>query len=356
MKVALLTDTHFGVRNDAAVMLDYQERFYSEVFFPFLRKNAIAHIIHLGDLVDRRKYINYLTSSRMRSMFFEPMDQGNITCDLLIGNHDTTFKNTNDVNALRELVEGKWNNVNLFEDTATVKKYGRSLCYVPWITPENRDRTLKGITSSDARYCFGHLELKGFLDNDRLPVEFGDDPSIFKKFDAVYSGHFHNKMSGGNVTYLGCPYEMTWSDFNDQKGFHTFDVDTGELQFIKNPYTLFNKFVYNDEKYTLDQHISILMDAKNTFCKVYVEAKKDPYLYDRFLDELEKIGPFDLKIVEQKITATEGEEGELSQIDTADTISYIHGQIDATEMSVDKAKVKVLLSRLYNSSNTAPEL
>ena len=34
MKIALVTDQHFGVRNDNTKFLDYFEKFYSNIFFP----------------------------------------------------------------------------------------------------------------------------------------------------------------------------------------------------------------------------------------------------------------------------------------------------------------------------------
>ena len=61
MKIALLGDTHFGVRNDARHFHEYYEKFYSEVFFPYLEEHGINTIIQLGDLFDRRKYINFLS-------------------------------------------------------------------------------------------------------------------------------------------------------------------------------------------------------------------------------------------------------------------------------------------------------
>ena len=48
MKIALLNDTHCGVRGDMIEMSNYQGRFYNEVFFPYLDEHDIKHIIHLG--------------------------------------------------------------------------------------------------------------------------------------------------------------------------------------------------------------------------------------------------------------------------------------------------------------------
>ena len=59
MLVALLNDTHCGVRNSSKIFMDYQERFYSEIFFPYCDANDIKHILHLGDYYDHRKNINF---------------------------------------------------------------------------------------------------------------------------------------------------------------------------------------------------------------------------------------------------------------------------------------------------------
>ena len=46
MKVAILNDTHCGVRNSSDIFLQYQERFYEEVFFPYLKEHNIKNILH----------------------------------------------------------------------------------------------------------------------------------------------------------------------------------------------------------------------------------------------------------------------------------------------------------------------
>ena len=58
MKIALITDTHFGARNDSLLFLDFFRKFYENIFFPTLKERGIKEIIHLGDVVDRRKFIN----------------------------------------------------------------------------------------------------------------------------------------------------------------------------------------------------------------------------------------------------------------------------------------------------------
>jgi predicted phosphodiesterase len=58
MKIAIINDTHCGMRNSSDIFIEYQDTFYTKVFFPYLKENNIKQIIHLGDYFDHRKYIN----------------------------------------------------------------------------------------------------------------------------------------------------------------------------------------------------------------------------------------------------------------------------------------------------------
>ena len=69
MKIAILNDTHWGARNDNAAIAEHQIKFYREVFFPYLRENGITTIFHLGDVTDRRKYINFVTAKNLEDNF-----------------------------------------------------------------------------------------------------------------------------------------------------------------------------------------------------------------------------------------------------------------------------------------------
>ena len=103
MKIALITDQHFGARNDSQIFLDYYEEFYSNVFFPKLEEEGIQTLFMLGDTFDRRKYLNFYTLKRAKEMFFDPLAYMGIDVHILAGNHDTYFKNTNDVNSVDDV-------------------------------------------------------------------------------------------------------------------------------------------------------------------------------------------------------------------------------------------------------------
>jgi len=44
MKIALLNDTHFGVRNDSMIFDDFLHKFYEETFFPYLENITSRHL------------------------------------------------------------------------------------------------------------------------------------------------------------------------------------------------------------------------------------------------------------------------------------------------------------------------
>ena len=201
MKIAIITDQHFGARNDSLHFLDYYQKFYDDIFFPALDANGIRHVLILGDTFDRRKYVNFYTYKRAREMFFDRLHARGIKVKMLAGNHDTYFKNTNSVNALNEVVRG-YDNVRIFTSATTVRTNGIDILYLPWICDENRKQTMELIRSTSAQIAMGHLELAGFEMYRGSMVSHGDDVHIFDKFDLVMSGHYHHRSSDGHIFYF----------------------------------------------------------------------------------------------------------------------------------------------------------
>ena len=109
MKIALVTDLHFGARNDNQKVADFQRLFYEKVFFPYVDEHNIQTVIDLGDTFDRRKFISYTSLKSAKEMFFNPLHQRGIETHVLVGNHDITYKNTLDVNSIDLLLDGYQN-------------------------------------------------------------------------------------------------------------------------------------------------------------------------------------------------------------------------------------------------------
>lgn len=347
MKVAIITDQHFGARNDSVHFLDYYEKFYNETFFPAISNAGINTVLILGDTFDRRKYVNFYSLKRTKEMFFDKLAHQNIKVHMLAGNHDTYFKNTNDVNSV-DLLLKEYNNINVIDHPTNIYVGTHKVCMMPWICPENYENSMVTIKETDAEICMGHFEIAGFAMHRGMPSEEGLNRELFRKFSHTFSGHYHHKSNANDIYYLGNPYELTWQDYGDDRGFHIFDFSSKELTFIKNPNVMFHRVVYDDKVETIQEVLEKdLTKFAGSYVKVVAVNKTNPYLFDQFMNKLYMVNPLDITIIEDALDLTEGVEDD--KIDEAeDTITIINKYVDALENSgIDNTKLKTMLKELY---------
>lgn len=353
-KIALITDTHWGVRNDSQVFAAHMGKFYEEVFFPYLDKHDIKIVRHLGDIVDRRKFVNYLTTRNLRKQFIEPCVERGIDLGVIIGNHDTFYKNSNEVNAMEQLYKDyNYTNLKWWDRPTEEVIDGTKILMMPWICADTYDESVEMMKNTDAQILFGHLEIAGFEMYRGSASEHGYGPDMFNKFDLVCSGHFHHKSTRGNINYLGAPYEMTWSDFDDPRGFHIFDTETRELEYIVNPFHMFHKLVYNDQDKTMAEVLAAdLEHLKDCYVKIIVQSKTNPYWFDMLVEKLEKIGIVDLKIVDDHLNLDiEDADDIINEAEDTLTIIKKFAASYLQEKDPDTLRdLNVLLSQLYQES------
>jgi DNA repair exonuclease SbcCD nuclease subunit len=347
MKIAIITDTHWGVRNDHQAFLDNNKKFLDDVFFPFIDAHSIVDVIHLGDLVDRRKYLNINTAKRLRDDFIGPLHARGIRAHLTIGNHDTYYKNTNSVNSIREFYKDDF---TIYEQAETVEFDGVPILLMPWICDDNRDHALETIRTTNAQICMGHLELSGFEMYRGGPLSHGDDPSLFNRFELVCSGHYHRRSSSGNIHYLGSHGEFTWSDYDDPKGFHVLDTETRELTFIENPYKMFRKLWYNDKDKSTEEVLERdFSKYAGAYVKLIVTNKDNPFNFDLFTSKLYEAGPIEVTIVEDHRNMDAISEADLVN-ETEDTLTILSKYIKTIESNVDNERLDILMRSLYNEA------
>lgn len=347
MKIALITDTHWGVRNDQLAFLENNKRFLDDIFFPYLDTHSIVDVIHLGDLVDRRKYLNINTAKRLRDDFIQPLHARGIRPHLIIGNHDTYYKNTNSVNSIREFYE---HDFIIYESATEVEFDGVPILFIPWICDDNRENTIKLIGNTNAQIALGHLELAGFEMYRGSPVSHGDDRVLFDRFDLVCSGHYHHRSTSGNIHYLGSHAEFTWSDYDDPKGFHILDTETREVAFVENPYKMFRKVWYNDKDKTseevMDRDFSKYAGA---YVKLIVSNKDNPFVFDLFTTKLYEAQPLEVTIVEDHRNMDTIDEADLLD-EAEDTLTILSKYINTIESNVDNKRLDNLMRSLYNEA------
>ena len=348
MKIALLNDTHAGVRGDMVAMSDYQGRFYNEVFFPYLDEHNIKQIIHLGDYFDRRKYINFASLKANREHFIEPMIERGISMDLIIGNHDTYYKNTNDVNA-PELLLFNEANMNVISEPEVREYDGFNIALVPWINPENYADSIDFLLNANASWCMGHFEFEGALMMPGMTCQHGLDHSYLKRFEKVLSGHFHQKSEVKNIRYLGSQMQFTWSDYNDPKYFHIFDTDTQELTPVLNPLTMFEKAFYDDTKETFETIANKdYSNLKGKFVKVVVVNKDNPYWFDTFIDKVHGQSPLHVSVVDDNKHMDFFDDDDIEDIE--DTLTILSKYVDGLDIQGKKKPLNELMTTLYNEA------
>ena len=294
--------------------------------------------------MDRRKFVSYKTAKDFRERFVNKF--ANINLHMLVGNHDTFYKNTNAVNSLHELVDGRYDNITVYEKATEVEFDGCKILFVPWINAENMSSTMKMLKTSDAQVCMGHLELNGFEMQKGMVMDHGWDRQEFNRFDMVMSGHYHHKSDDGQIFYLGTPYEIYWNDWNDPKGFHVFDTEKRELERIVNPLNIFSKIYYDDS-----QEINYDMSSyKNKYVKLIVVNKKDLYEFDKFVDKLLQADCYEVKIIEDFSELDASNVSDDIVENTEDTMTLLERYIDDLDVSLSKSRLKNTMRTLYTEA------
>ena len=343
MKIAIITDQHFGARKNSKLFHDYFLKFYEDIFFFSLIKEGITTIVDMGDTFDSRKGVDFVSLQWAKDNYFDRLQELGIVTHTIVGNHTAYYKNTNDLSGVNLLLR-EYDNIKIYSEAEEVKIDKTKFLFVPWINSENQERTLEVIEDSDSPCVMGHLELNGFMATRGHYMEHGMDSHVFDKFDRVYTGHYHMRSNQGNVFYLGNPYEMYWNDVNDRnRGFHLFDTDTLEHTPVNNPYQIFHNLYYDD---TPHQMLDITKyDQK--IVKVIVRKKSDPKQFEKYIDKLYSSNLAELKIVEN-FDFTEGEEFEAEE--SEDTISLLNRYIQESEVDLDKFTITNILQDVYKEA------
>ena len=346
MKIAILTDTHCGIRNSSEVFLDNAEDFYTNIFFPECEKHGIKQILHLGDYYDHRKFVNFKALNQNRRVFLDQLRKNNMMMDIIPGNHDTYYKNTNELNALKECLGHYMNEIHIIMEP-TVMQYGSlSMGLLPWICADNYKQSMNFIRDCKADWLGAHLELANFEMGRGIMAHSGMDPKLFKKFEQVLSGHYHTASQKDNIWYLGNPMEFYWSDAHDPKFFHILDTETRQIEKIRNTYTLFEKIVYNDKKIDYNNYNNNL---SKKFVKVVVAEKTDPFTFDRFIDNIQNQDIYELKIAEN-FSEFMGENVNDDEVNFEDTTEIVDSYIEAVDTDLDKDKIKIQMRELMTEA------
>ena len=342
MKVAIITDQHFGFKKGSKIWLDYFQKFYDEVFFPTLKKEGIDTILDLGDTFDNRKGVDLRSLDWAKSNYFDIIRDNGMKMISIVGNHTAFYKDTNDINTI-DLMLREYDNIRIVEECEEITVGGLPILFIPWINSENDANTYQMIQQSTCKVAMGHLELNGFVATHGHVMDVGADFECYNKFKHVFSGHYHTRSNNGSIYYLGNPYEMFWNDVNDKRGFHIYDTDTLKLKTINNPNAMFKVIDYANtprQMTNFDQY-------RDKIVKVVVREKDDDKAYDMLMQSLSKASPYDIKVVERTVNMLAPDE-DIAQ--TEDTMTLLNTYIDDLSTDLNKSKIKDILRETYQQA------
>jgi DNA repair exonuclease SbcCD nuclease subunit len=274
----LLTDTHFGIKNNSPIFRGFQADFFKETFFPYLEEHSIRHIYHLGDLFDSRRNIDIATYSFWNDNFLKQLEARKINCTFIIGNHDCYYKSTNSLNFLNTFLE-KRANFNIISEPVQ----DDDILFMPWINPENSQKALNLLATSSASTVLGHLEVKGFSLFKGIKATHGIESNLLNNFKKVYSGHFHLRQKIGRISYIGAPYQMTWNDEDSVSGFYH------DGNYINNPISIFNTVMLDS------------FEPKKGFIRLLVTEEHSKKSIEKAKEALFKHGAISVDIIKPEL-------------------------------------------------------
>lgn len=297
----------------------------------------------MGDAFDNRKGIDYWGLEWSYRVFYDRLRDLGIKLYQICGNHDAEKKSTNKYNSIDTLLRDYPNVIRITEACEYI--IGNSnYIFIPWICKDNEQSTFELIEKSNAKVLFGHLELSGFTLFPGQVQNNGISKDLFKKFDRVFTGHYHTRSNDGRVFYVGNPYQMFWSDVNDSRGFSIFDTDTYEIEFIDNPFELYCKVNYTDIDHK--EFDFSLFENKNV--KIVIQQKTNQSQYDMFINEVLKCDILDLKIVDT--IDVNDDLVNVSSLECEDTLTVLNKYIEQSDFKLKKNIVQNILYEAHQEA------
>ena len=349
MKIAFVSDIHFGVRKNSDILLDGCMSFFRKQFIPYCVENEIKTIIIPGDVFDNRVSLNVKTVDSVR-LLFEDFIELFDNIYVIAGNHDLYYNTTTEVNSISFLHDMSKTKIHII-DSPCVKNIGDvDMMLVPWIVNEKKFKEF--IIEESADVVVGHFDLYGFKMNGVAGLsQHGFDTSIFSKFKKIITGHYHTrserKIGDTEFIYVGTPYQMNRGDINDNRGFMVLDTLTLNHIFIDNEIS--PKFVKLEfpTKFKCKQ-------IKNNFIDIYVKCENNNYnekLLDKYITAVTECDPAFKPFIFFVTSDADGIEFDVSIENIGNISKLMVDYIDNIEIENKPEIIKKMLS-LYEDTKS----
>lgn len=256
MKIAIIGDPHFAIKEGSHNVFRYQKHFFDEILKPHLKK--VDMVLFLGDIFHNRRSINLRILSEVTKLINDIKEEKpDILINSVLGNHDFYFRNSYDIATIRDL------NMGINFGNTNKKWYIYQNClFIHW--HNSGDELMKtmneiekelGDDINDINYIFGHFSFNGYKLNNKVTnnsekdVNDSDMTKRFPNLKKIISGHFHTPSEYKMVKYVGVPYQLTWSEANATLGFNILDTKSKKinLKFIENTHRAFEYININEK-------------------------------------------------------------------------------------------------------------
>lgn len=341
MRIAMLTDLHFGEKNNSVEhnesLLDFIDWFIEKC-----KENQVDQILCMGDYFHTRNKLDVLTIDYGREGI-KKLKAAYDDVVFLKGNHDLYYKNSNDVSSMNIFKD----EIAIVEDFQCTSDYDGNvnLLYTSWISsPEMWDRLVTRVNEGDINYIFGHFEFSGFRMNNHYVMEHGNNHKQLKNATKVFTGHYHKRQEMDNVVYVGTPFPFNYSDVNDdERGMCILDTDTDEYWFINSG---MNKIGEIDHESFMKQFENGDIDGTEfSALRVKIEDDVDEATLNKIqyaLSMMEGLKDYKVDYTPEKINQYIQEEMDIQEVENIDQFV-----LDYLENSGSEDYDKGILKRLY---------
>jgi len=351
-EVAIITDIHFDVRNGSSYFASKYLQFFENVFFPELQRRNIKTVWILGDTWEYRTKIHAASLNFALSSFFDRLAAADIKVIMIYGNHDVAFRTDNSVNTI-DFLGDMYPNIHVVRDFETIMHDDVPVHFVSWINKSNSEEMFRKIAEVTPSILCGHLEVNGFETTRGITAHGMMEPTLFDRFQRVFSGHFHIRANRGSIYYLGNPFQTNWGDYGYDRGFHIFDPSSLDLQFIKNPFEVYAVIEYDDgtdiDAFPYEQYAEKIV-------RVYIPSYRDvnPGKLGIFNERLQSTTKLAEVVEQSKESRLQMDLDMSSHFDNRTLINSYIDQMD-TPKSIDKDKLSRLFMNVYNEALTMVE-
>lgn len=341
-KILMISDIHFGVKNNSEKYLTIIKNFFLETLKNAIDTRNIKDVRILGDLFDCRNNINVRTMNTVLEIFrWYEENRKDVHFKILLGNHDIYYRNRIDVNSV-EILRGL-SNITIVDKIVRETINDKKIITFPWLVEESAIlHEFNSVCAGKEKFdlCLGHFEIKGFEISKGQYDDFGMDKGKFKNFKRVFTGHYHLRNTMNQISYLGCPYPITWSDYGDIKGIHIYDIEESKTEFIENTDSpTFIKLTIND----LLTDSSLVDKIKGNSVKIVIDKKYEELDILKSITRVEGLQPIKLDIEHEYIEEIADDDD--LDIETSDILSFITEYVKNIELD-ENIKEKTLISNL----------